>query len=137
MGWFATSGSFSRILLPIVSGYLDKSVDNSPFNIVLFLLSLSYLGIVLLKANMLIYIDVDPARKTILIDSDEERLPGVWGKLVSYKRQWDELSRQDQAMALVMVFLMVFSIVDLVRLSGGVRRSKGFNFGEDQGLDVD
>ena len=59
MGWFAVAGSLSRILLPIASGYLDRLVDNSPFNIVLMLLSVAYLSIILSKRSMKQYIVVD------------------------------------------------------------------------------
>ena len=48
LSWFATAGSLARILLPIGSGLIDNAIDNGPFNIVLLMLSISYLFIILL-----------------------------------------------------------------------------------------
>lgn len=41
MGWFATAGSFSRILLPLLSGLFDMLYDNGPYLLVLVLLAIS------------------------------------------------------------------------------------------------
>jgi ceroid-lipofuscinosis MFS transporter 7 len=56
LGWFATAGSAARIVLPIISGYLDTSIDNSPFSIVLFMLALSYIFIIIFESSIKFYI---------------------------------------------------------------------------------
>mmetsp|Transcript_12020 Transcript_12020/g.10859 ORF Transcript_12020/g.10859 Transcript_12020/m.10859 type:complete len:163 (+) Transcript_12020:1-489(+) len=56
MGWFATFGSVARVILPIGSGYLDSAINNGPFNMVLLLLSISYLSILHLKPLIYQYI---------------------------------------------------------------------------------
>ena len=57
MGWFATAGSLARIVLPIFSGYLDTVRDNSPFSIVLGILSVSYLGVIYLENRIKYWIE--------------------------------------------------------------------------------
>ena len=161
MGWFATAGSFSRILLPIVSGYLDKSVDNSPFNIVLFMLCLSYLGIILLKPMMKIYIEIVPVTESQKIRNDNNNAnnnannnngnnnneidqvndvnpyTGIRAIIYNINVLWKSLSLVDKWQAVAMIFLMIFTIIDLVSMSGGVRKEKGFDIGFDQGRDID
>ena len=137
MGWFATSGSFSRIILPIISGYLDRAVHNSPFNIVLFILALSYLGIILLKSNMKKYIEIEDYESQIEIQLTQDYPAGSWRPFSSIMRLWSGLSRQEQMQAIIMTFLMVFSILDIILMSGSSSRQEGFDIGEDLGLDVD
>ena len=137
MGWFATSGSFSRIILPIISGYLDRSVHNSPFNIVLFMLALSYLGVILLKSNMKMYIEIESTQNQIERRQIQDPNAGIWRPFSSMKRLWIGLNRQEQIQTIVMIFLMVFSIVDIIQMSGGSSRQDGYDIGEDLGLDVD
>ena len=57
MGWFATAGSLARIVLPIFSGYLDTVKDNSPFSIVLGMLTISYLGVIFLENRIRFWIE--------------------------------------------------------------------------------
>ena len=52
MGYFAAAGSLARIVVPIVSGYMDSYADNSPFCANLFILSLSYLSILVLAEKI-------------------------------------------------------------------------------------
>jgi MFS family permease len=140
LGWFATSGSLSRIIFPIISGYLDKAVDNSPFNIVLFMLTLAYFGIVLLKPQMRIYIEVPDANARKVPqedDEDGETHTGLWGCIHASDKLWKSFSRTEKAEALVMVFLLFFTLFDLVVLSGGLRKKHGFDTYEDQGFDID
>ena len=140
MGWFATSGSLSRIILPIISGYLDKAVDNSPFNIVLFMLTLAYLGIVLLKPQMRIYIevvDVNAPKISSEEDDDGETHTGIRGFIHSTIKLWESFSLTEKAEVVVTVFLLFFSIFDLIALSGGLRKRHGFNTYEDHGYDID
>ena len=49
MGWFASAGSFARIVLPVASGYMEQWADGSAFNLVLLMLAGSYLAVLLLK----------------------------------------------------------------------------------------
>lgn len=140
LGWFATSGSLSRIILPIISGYLDKAVDNSPFNIVLFMLALAYLGIVLLKPQMRVYIEVADAsarKEPQEEDEDCRTHTGMYGCIHAFKKLWKSFSRTEKAETLIMVLLLFFSIYDLIVLSGGLRKAHGFNTYEDQGFDID
>ena len=156
MGWFATSGSLARILLPIFSGYLDKLVDNSPFNIVLFLLSMSYLGIILLKSHIETCIVVDynisksEKEKENRNDNDDEEKEEMENKISnSYSPKgikkylflpytvWRKLSNMDRLQALIMIFVIIFTVVDLVFIAGGVGDQRGFDIPEDEGLDVD
>ena len=71
MGWFATAGSLARIVLPIISGYLDMLVDNGPFSIVLAMLAASYIGIVLLEKKIRFYIE--PASASSIPQSERDR----------------------------------------------------------------
>ena len=112
-------------------------MDNSPFNIVLFMLSLSYLGVVLLKSNMKFYIEVDTAQGLVGNLRNQKSPPGIIGCISSMRRIWCELNRQEQLQATAMVCLMLFSIIDLVLMSGGSRKQKGYDLGEDLGLDID
>ena len=185
MGWFATSGSLARILLPILSGYLDKLVDNSPFNIVLFLLSLSYLGIILLKSHIetCIVVDYNISKSEKEKENrnrnrnenedgngnrngnenenenedgngnengNEEKEEEMENKISnSYSPEgikkylflpytvWRKLSNMDRLQALIMIFVIIFTVVDLVFIAGGVRDHRGFDIPEDEGLDVD
>ena len=173
MGGFAVAGSLSRILLPIASGYLDRLVDNSPFNIVLMLLSVAYLSIILSKRSMKQYIVVDyltldktkknneeaiDKKKRELMkkkgegegEKDEEGegkdvtkkvsnncLSWMIRKFSHFFRLLYNLSWIDKIHAIVMIFLIVLSIVDLISIAGGIRNNKGFEINEDQGLDVD
>jgi ceroid-lipofuscinosis MFS transporter 7 len=45
LGFFATIGSLSRIIMAVLSGYLDTFYDNSPFVVVIVLLGLSMIGL--------------------------------------------------------------------------------------------
>ena len=156
MGCFAVAGSLSRILLPIASGYLDRLVNNSPFNIVLLLLSVAYLCIILSKSSMKQYIVVDyiTADKT---KKDKEAVveknkigkgagkDGVPNNCFSWIiRKFSQffsllynLPRVDKIHAMAMIFIIVLSIVDFISIAGGIRNNKGFDINEDQGLDVD
>jgi ceroid-lipofuscinosis MFS transporter 7 len=57
MGWFATAGSAARIVLPVVSGYLDTFIENGPFSIVLAILAASYVAVVVLENKIRYYIE--------------------------------------------------------------------------------
>ena len=126
MGWFATSGSLSRIIFPILSGYLDKAVKNSPFNIVLFVLSLSYMGIVMLKTEMRTYIEVDREMQTVPARPGErgmnnpvaESTSGLWGRLNVIWKALSALSTREKTEVATMIMLMAFTILDIVSLSG-------------------
>ena len=169
------AGSLSRILLPIASGYLDRLVDNSPFNIVLMLLSVAYLSIILSKRSMKQYIvvdyltldktkknneeAVDKKKREVMKrkggegegEKDEERegekdvtkkvsnncFAWMRRKFLHFFRLLYNLSWIDKIHAIVMIFLIVLSIVDLISIAGGIRNNKGFEINEDQGLDVD
>ena len=52
LGWFASAGSFARIVFPAMAGFLDSEVHIFPFNIVLMLLSLSAIGIIVWKPRI-------------------------------------------------------------------------------------
>jgi len=57
MGWFATGGSVARIILPSISGVMDSAIDHSPFYLVMILLSVSSIGIILLRTNLQLLIE--------------------------------------------------------------------------------
>ena len=52
MGWFASAGSFARIVLPVTSGYLEQWADGSSFNLVLLLLAGSYLAVLVIRPRL-------------------------------------------------------------------------------------
>ena len=145
MGWFATSGSLSRIIFPILSGYLDKAVKNSPFNIVLFVLSLSYMGIVMLKTEMRTYIEVDREMQTVPARSGErgmnnpvaESTSGLWGRLNVIWKALSALSTREKTEVATMIMLMAFTILDIVSLSGELSEGgEGYSLDEDKGYDT-
>jgi ceroid-lipofuscinosis MFS transporter 7 len=49
LGWFASAGSFARIVFPIISGLLTQTGRNSPFMFALICLSLSVVYIIVSK----------------------------------------------------------------------------------------
>jgi MFS family permease len=49
LGWFASAGSFARIVFPIISGLLTQTGKNSPFMFTLICLSLSIVYIIVSK----------------------------------------------------------------------------------------
>eukprot|EP01040_Poterioochromonas_malhamensis_P002530 gene2530-2690_t len=55
LSYFATAGSFARILFPIISSVLDQQAKNSPFMLILVCLSLSIIYIILLKQQIYQY----------------------------------------------------------------------------------
>jgi hypothetical protein len=61
LGWFATAGSLARIIFPIVSGYIDQKVDNGPFSLVMVLLTLSLMGITLIRKQIALYTEESPS----------------------------------------------------------------------------
>lgn len=145
MGWFATSGSLSRIIFPILSGYLDKAVKNSPFNIVLFVLSLSYLGIVMLKTDMRTYIEVGREIETLPVRQGEGQMSnqvadsksGLWGRLNGIWGALSALTRKEKTEVAAMIMLMAFTILDIVSLSGELTEGgEGYSFDEDKGYDI-
>jgi hypothetical protein len=121
------SGSFSRIILPIVSGYVDTAVDNGPFNIVLLMLSTSYLFITLCKPQLKLYIEEGHTVQNVKIE-------GIFNKI---KNLWIKMNFIEKIQCIVMVFLIVFSIVDLLILAGHFNGVEGWDVGTDQGLDLD
>jgi FlaG/FlaF family flagellin (archaellin) len=141
MGWFATAGSLSRIIFPILSGYLDKAVKNSPFNVVLFVLSLSYMGIVMLKSQMRTYIEVDRDTKVSRVRQSEgdmsyqvrESTSGLCGRLHRMWRALSSLTRKEKTEVLTMILLMAFTILDIVNVSEESREGDGFTFDKDRG----
>lgn len=154
MGWFATSGSFARILLPIVSGYLDKALDNSPFNVVLFMLTLSYLSVVMLKQQLRKHIEIKRVDKTTNTenkspaderirtnDTDnvaESGLCGMfWNAVSGVEVAWKALSYFEKAEVTLMAFLMIFSLFELMILSGKFNSIHGYNLDEDLSPDMD
>ena len=50
---------------------------------------------------------------------------------------WRKLSNMDRLQALIMIFVIIFTVVDLVFIAGGVGDQRGFDIPEDEGLDVD
>ena len=144
MGWFATAGSLSRIIFPILSGYLDKAVKNSPFNVVLFVLSLSYMGIVMLKKQMRTYIEVDRATKVSRGRQSEgdmsnlvaESTSGLCGRLIRVWRAIRALTIKEKTEVLTMIMLMAFTIVDIVNVSEESREGDGFTFDKDRGSGI-
>lgn len=159
MGWFATSGSFARILLPIVSGYLDKALDNSPFNVVLFMLTLSYLSVVLLKQQLRKHIEIKRPDKTTNTESNAESQPAderirtndtetervvedgycgmFWNTVSGVESAWKALSYFEKAEVTLMAFLMIFSLFELMILSGKFNSIHGYNLDEDLSPDMD
>ena len=104
------------------------------------MLTSAYLGIVLLKPQMRIYIEVvDEKKKQAAQEGgeDDESRTGICGFIHAYDKVWRSLSRTEKAEAVVMVFLMFFTLFDLVVLSGGLRKQRGFDLHEDQGYDID
>jgi ceroid-lipofuscinosis MFS transporter 7 len=71
LGWFASAGSFARIVFPIISGLLSQTGRNSPFMFALICLSLSVVYIIVSKR--LIY-------DTILNDSVNPDAPTTAAK---------------------------------------------------------
>ena len=145
MGWFATAGSLSRIVFPILSGYLDKAVKNSPFNMVLFVLSLSYMSIVMLKTQMRTYIEVDPGSLALPDRQSEgemnnqvaESSSGLWGRLNGIRNVLSVLTTREKTEVVTMIMLMAFTIVDLVSLSEELSEGGGgYSFDEDKGYDT-
>jgi len=61
LGWFASAGSLSRIILPITTANLDVLYDNSPFFIVLLLLCSSAIMINFFKHKIKYFINSDGA----------------------------------------------------------------------------
>lgn len=155
MGWFATSGSFARILLPIVSGYLDKAMDNSPFNIVLFMLTLSYLSVVMLKPQLRKHIEIKDFSKTTDTQATTESRPEdkrvkvterggkirivdtFWGIVTDVEKAWVSLSRVEKAEVTLMGFLLIFSLFELLILSGRFNSKHGYFLDEDLSPDMD
>jgi FlaG/FlaF family flagellin (archaellin) len=155
MGWFATSGSFARILLPIVSGYLDKALDNSPFNIVLFMLTLSYLSVVMLKPQLRKHIEIkdsckttetqvttepQPVEEKVNVTGKEGKIRIVdtfWSIVTDVEKAWVSLSRVEKVEVTLMAFLMIFSLFELLILSGKFNSVHGYNIGEDLSPDMD
>ena len=117
MGLFATAGSLSRVLLPIISGYMDKVVKNSPFNIALFMLSLSYFGIVMLKPMIKVYIEVLDINQRSFIVESRDSIQGTRRHLYTTGTIWNDLSRGNKIQAASMIFLMIFAFTDLVKMS--------------------
>ena len=142
MGWFATSGSLSRIIFPILSGYLDKAVKNSPFNIVLFVLSLSYLGIVMLKTEMRTYIELGREIETLPVEGQmnnqvADSKSGLWGRLNGIWGALSALTKKEKTEVAAMIMLMAFTILDIVSLSGELTEGgEGYSFDEDKGYDT-
>lgn len=144
MGWFATAGSLSRIIFPILSGYLDKAVKNSPFNVVLFVLSLSYMGIVVLKTHMRTYIEVDRGMKVSRVRQSEgdmtnivsESASGLCGRLTGALRALRALTIKEKTEVVTMMMLMAFTVLDIVNVSEESREGDGFTFDKDRGPGV-
>lgn len=157
MGWFATSGSFARILLPIVSGYLDKALDNSPFNVVLFMLTLSYLSVVMLKQQLRKHIEIKRVDNTTNTGNNTESQPAderirtnetenvvengffgmFWNAVSGVESAWKALSYFEKAEVTLMAFLMLFSLFELMILSGKFNSIHGYNLDEDLSPDMD
>ena len=117
---------------------------------------MSYLGIILLKSHIETCIVVDynisksEKEKENRNDNDDEEKEEMENKISnSYSPKgikkylflpytvWRKLSNMDRLQALIMIFVIIFTVVDLVFIAGGVRDQRGFDIPEDEGLDVD
>lgn len=118
MGYFATAGSAARIVIPIITGYLDQAVNNAPFCIVMFLLTISYGCLILLR----------PALQGLIEDKSDPLFDGnLW-------RTWRCLTRREKAEIAFMVLLFAFSMIALFALSTG----QGFGWNDkDSVWDLD
>ena len=83
------------------------------------------------------YIEIEDYESQIEIQLTQDYPAGSWRPFSSIMRLWSGLSRQEQMQAIIMTFLMVFSILDIILMSGSSSRQEGFDIGEDLGLDVD
>lgn len=106
MSYFAAAGSLARIVIPIATGYLDKIEDNSPFLMIILMVSLSTVALLLLKST--IHQSLSPSTS-----NDVERAAAVppltLGLLINSLTKWDVV------LVLLMLTLAVGSIVLFVR----------------------
>jgi hypothetical protein len=53
--WFATAGSISRVILPVLSGYIETIETNGTFSVVFLLLALSAICLTVCKHKVSIF----------------------------------------------------------------------------------
>jgi ceroid-lipofuscinosis MFS transporter 7 len=100
MGYFASAGSLARIFFPIISGYLHRNESNSPFCVVLFILSLSYGCIILIHPMYEVIVE----NKTELLEN---------GKI---PKSWKYLTRFEKWQLVVVAITLCYSIYEYTRL---------------------
>jgi hypothetical protein len=68
-GQFALMGSFARVIMPVVSGYMEEYVEKtSSFSIVLIMMAISLIGISL-NYNKIIFFTGDGGQVTLKSDN--------------------------------------------------------------------
>jgi ceroid-lipofuscinosis MFS transporter 7 len=101
MSWLVTAGSISRIVFPIITGYIDRAVDNSPFCITLAILSLSLGCVVWLR----------PAFQELIEDQIDPKFDG------RISNTWRCLSAKERFSFFATVGLFFFSISSYIWLA--------------------
>ena len=109
MGWFATSGSIARVILPIISGYLNNSIQHSPFCVVLFMCSLSYIVIIQLKPLIYKYI----ITKQDIIDTNNN----YYKQYIIKKLNILNIKQWNNFQIIIMIIIGIFSLLAIEFLS--------------------
>ena len=52
MWWRTSAGSFARVIMPVISGYLEQWADGSPINLVVILLTFSYIAVLAMQKTL-------------------------------------------------------------------------------------
>ena len=112
MGYFATAGSLARIVIPIMTGYLDKLQDNSPFLLIIFMVSLSYAAVVLLKGT--ISACLSSSANTSAEDSIEAGTDTAPASPITVESLIRSLSRNEALTIVTMLLTAVASVVIFV-----------------------
>lgn len=110
-GWFASAGSLARIIIPIITGYLDTAVDNAPFGMVLILLTISYGSLILFR----------PALQGLIESRPDPQFNG------DLKVVWRCLTKWEKIQFGLMFGLLIFAIIALVDLSVGAGKGVGLD----------
>jgi ceroid-lipofuscinosis MFS transporter 7 len=124
MGWFATAGSFSRIIMPIIAGYTDKLVDNSPFSIVLLSLSLSLVAVIFFRHRIEYFIQDNNGVNDVLLP--------ISNNSASNDRNGEVMSSFELIQLRVAGLLVVVALLQLALAAFGINSIDGG--GENQSL---
>ena len=153
MGWFASAGSFARIVLPVTSGYLEQWADGSSFNLVLLLLAGSYLAVLVIRPRLVrmteeegagagagdgrdarVASEAPPEGAVAKSTGISERVRGACRAAAAW---WRPLPWHDRAQVAVCVALMVLAVGGLWRLAPGMHNATEKLSGKVWDVDAD